>query len=132
MARPQAETRSLRSLAEDQVLDELAAAMAGLKSPFCVGGNLGGLGSQGRVCLAVGGGTGAGASGGATVYELPGEEDLEALLQQCEPAAFGRGTETGRVWPPGARGGARVPTADRRSQRSLPAPSPPPLPRRPQ
>lgn len=90
------QARSLRSLAEDQVLEELKEATSSLGSPFCVGGSLGS--SLGPVCLAVRG-TEGGASGAcgaaAAVFELPSEERLELLLQQCEHAVFGKGTETG-------------------------------------
>lgn len=81
---------SLMAMAEDEVLEGLFYNYKRLESPFCVGGSLGRI----PVRLAVAAPEGGGA---AQTLELPGggQDAVEALLQACEPAVFGKGKETG-------------------------------------
>ena len=96
-------SRSLRALAEEEVLDGILEAAKGLQSPFAVAGTLEQLPVRLAVQSAEGGGGGGG--DGATVIELPGSgEGLEALLAQCAPAVFGKGKKTGGMWSPLDRG----------------------------
>lgn len=95
-------SRSLRALAEEEVLDGILEAAKGLQSPFAVAGTR----EQLPVRLAVQSAEGSGGGGGdgATIIELPGSgEGLEALLAQCAPAVFGKGKKTG-MWSPLDRG----------------------------
>ncbi|KAI7844026.1 hypothetical protein COHA_002366 [Chlorella ohadii] len=82
---------SLMAMAEDEVLEGLFYNYKRLESPFCVGGSLGRI----PVRLAVAAPEGGGA---AQTLELPGggQDAVEALLQACEPAVFGKGKETVR------------------------------------
>lgn len=89
----------LMELAEDELIDELYSGYVKLKSPFCVGGSLGRIPI--RLAIAATGDS----SSAAQMIELPagGQDALDALLEACEPAVFGKGKETGggrgrRVW----------------------------------
>lgn len=82
---------SLMELAEDELIDELYLGYVKLKSPFCVGGSLGRIPVRLAVAAAGDG------SSAAQMIELPagGQDALDALLEACEPAVFGKGKETG-------------------------------------
>ena len=88
-------TQTLQQLGEDQVLSGIYAASRNLGAPFCASGTLGRL----PVRLAVAWEDGKAAEEQAQVVELPGGGDghLAALLRQCIPAKFGKGSETGMV-----------------------------------
>lgn len=82
---------SLMAVAEEEVLGGLLNGFKQLESPFCVGGSLGRIAVHLAVAAPEGGGS------AAQTLELPGggQDALDAMLEACEPAVFGKGKETG-------------------------------------